>query len=56
MNADLNAGVALNPVEHLESTPAASAFDKVSGIGDLLNFSEHKPRHNNQTFEKVGLN
>src|SRR5207248_7892642 len=30
------AGIALDAIEHFESTPAARAFDGVGGIGDLL--------------------
>ena len=56
MNADFNTGVALNAVEHFESAPAAGALDGIGGIGNLLNFFEHEPRHDNQALQKMGFN
>ena len=35
--------------------PAAGAFDRVIGIGDLLEFAQHKTRHHDQPFKKVGF-
>ena len=56
VNAHFDVGVALDTIEHFESAAAAGAFDGVTGIGDLLEFSEHKTRHDDQAFEEMGLN
>ena len=56
VDADLDAGVALDAVEHFQSAPAAGALDGIGGIGDLLDFPEHKPRHDDQALEEMGFN
>ena len=52
---DLVARVALDAVEHFEAAPAPRALDGVVGIGDLLEFLEHKARHDDDAFEEIGL-
>ena len=56
VDADFDVGVALDAIEHFESAPAAGAFDGIGGIGDLLEFPEHKARHDDQAFEEMGFN
>ena len=56
VDADFDAGVALDAVEHFEAAAAAGALDGVVGIGDLLEFLEHKARHDDQAFEEIGFN
>src|SRR5581483_6415549 len=46
----------LNPVQHFQTAPATRAADWVVGIADLLKLLEHEARHDDQAFEKVGLN
>ena len=53
MNLHLIAWVALDAIEHLEAAPAARPFDGIIGIGDLLQFLEHKPRHDDDAFDKI---
>ena len=52
---DFVARVALEAVEHFQAAPAAGASDGVAGIGDLLQFLQHKARHHDQAFEKIAL-
>ena len=56
MNADFRVRVALKAVEHFESAAAAGAFDGVGGIGNLLNFLQHKTGHDDQALQKAGFN
>ena len=48
-------GVALDAVEHFEAAPAARAFDGIGGIGNLLEFLEHKTRHDDESLDEFAL-
>ena len=56
VNANLDVLVALDAVEHFQAAPSAGALDGVAGIGDLLDFPEHKARNDDEAFEQPRLN
>jgi len=56
MDAHFDLRVVLQPVQHLESAPAARTLDLVRRIRDLLQFQQHETRHHDQALDQLGLN
>src|SRR2546422_820514 len=53
MDFDLIARITLDTVKHFQSAPSARAFNRIIGIGNLLEFLEHKTRHHSKPLDKV---
>ena len=45
MHLQLDLGVALHPLEHVQAAPAAVALQLVGAVGDALQLLQHEARH-----------
>jgi len=43
-------------VQHFKPATAPRALDVVGGVGDLLQFQQHKSRHDDQSIDEMGFN
>ena len=46
--------VLLEHGEHLETSPAAAASDRLRVVGDVLQLAEHEPRHDEGPPQEAG--
>ena len=55
VNFDIELRRALEAAQHLQAAASARLADGIVGIGDQLQFAEHKARHDDDALDKIGL-
>ena len=50
---DVHIHAALDTLQNVQSSAAAVAFDLIRGVGDLLQFTQHKLRDDQRALEKA---